>query len=71
MKLLENKINERVNEQKRKLSMIKLLEGIFLGVSIGMMLGALLAPKSGKETIKDLKESGEKVKDEIVSKVKS
>ncbi|MGM0378954.1 MAG: YtxH domain-containing protein [Bacillota bacterium] len=71
MRILEKKINERVNEEKRKLSIIKLLEGVFLGVSLGMMLGTLLAPKSGKETIKDIKESGEKVKDEIVSKVKS
>ncbi|MFC1640523.1 YtxH domain-containing protein [Patescibacteria group bacterium] len=40
----------------------KLLKGILLGTLIGGALGVLFAPKSGKETRKEIKDKAEETK---------
>ena len=39
---------------------MKVITALFAGLAIGAILGLLFAPKSGKETRKDLMDKGEK-----------
>ena len=39
---------------------MRVIHALFLGLAIGTVLGILIAPKSGKDTRKELMEAGEK-----------
>lgn len=55
----------------KKASILKFLEGLFIGLSVGSFIGVLLAPKSGKDTLEDIKYGSVKLKDGLVEKGKS
>lgn len=48
-----------------------LLKGLGLGAVAGVIAGILLAPKSGKETRKDIADKYNQIKDDIIDKVKN
>jgi len=71
MRFLRDRIMERHEAELHKARILKLLEGLFLGLSIGSFIGVLLAPKSGRDTLVDIKNTSTKFKDEVIEKGKS
>lgn len=70
MSLLK-KIEEKKKEQERiakKKTAAVATTSLAVGTLVGSVAGVLLAPKSGKETITDIKESSQKVMDRIDEK---
>ncbi|MEX2380105.1 MAG: YtxH domain-containing protein [Vicingaceae bacterium] len=49
----------------------KVLFAALVGAAAGAVAGVLLAPASGEETRKKLKEEGERIKDDVSQKVDS
>jgi gas vesicle protein len=70
MSLFTKSIEQRHEEELRKWSFIRFIEGLLLGLSIGSLIGLLSAPKSGKETIVDIKSKSSELKDEAIKKGK-
>ncbi|HKL41220.1 MAG TPA: YtxH domain-containing protein [Clostridia bacterium] len=70
MSLFTKSIEQRHEEELRKWSFIRFFEGLLLGLSIGSLIGLLAAPKSGKETIVDIKSKSSELKDEAIKKGK-
>jgi len=70
MNLFTKSIEQRHEEELRKWSLIRLIEGILLGLSIGSLMGLLAAPKSGKETIEDIRSKSYEIKDEAIRRGK-
>lgn len=55
-----------MSKNEKKLVLAKFIGGIFFGVSLGLLLGILVAPKAGRDTIGDIG----KAKDDLVDKSK-
>jgi len=68
MGLFTKSIEQRHEEELRKWSFIRFFEGLLFGLSIGSLIGLLAAPKSGKETIVDIKSKSSELKDEAIKK---
>lgn len=68
MSLFTKRIQERHEAQLRKTGFLKFIEGLFFGVSIGTLIGLLIAPQSGKDTITDMRSKSEAIKDDVVDK---
>lgn len=68
MSLFMKGIKEKHEAELRKTGFLKFIEGLFFGVSIGTLIGLLIAPKSGKETIVDMRSKGEAIKEDVVDK---
>jgi gas vesicle protein len=51
-------MNDRKEESRGGSSFTDILITLTVGVSVGFILGILFAPKSGKETRKEIKEKG-------------
>lgn len=45
------------------------VKGALIGAAVGSMAGVLLAPKSGKETVGDIKETFDEIKGKVASEV--
>jgi|LGVF01.1.fsa_nt_gb gas vesicle protein len=71
MKFFRDRLGERYEAEMRKISLLRFLEGLFLGFSIGSFIGLLLAPKSGKDTLLDIKNTSVRLKSDVVEKGKS
>lgn len=61
---IEEKRNIKIKKDKKKKAAIA-TAGIATGAVVGTIAGVLIAPKSGKETIEDVKEKTNKVKNKI------
>jgi gas vesicle protein len=70
MSLFTKSIEQRHEEELRKWSFIRFFEGLLFGLSIGSLIGLLAAPKSGKETIVDIKSKSSDLKEEAIKKGK-
>jgi len=70
MSLFTKSIEQRHEEELRKWSFIRFFEGLLFGLSIGSLVGLLAAPKSGKETIVDIKSKSSELKEEAIKKGK-
>ncbi len=70
MGIFRNRLTERHEVEIRKASILRFLEGLFLGLSIGSLIGLMLAPKSGKDTLLDIKNTSNKLKDGVIQKGK-
>ncbi len=51
---------EEMESYRRKTNFIRFLEGLLIGNLIGIIVGLLLAPKSGKETAADISNEAQK-----------
>lgn len=70
-KLIEEKRNEKRKEQMKKeykKTAKTLAAGVTVGALAGTLGGVLLAPKSGKETINDIKVAAKDVNSKVKSK---
>lgn len=61
---IEEKRNRQIKKDKNKKIAIA-TEGVATGAVVGTIAGVLIAPKSGKETIEDVKEKSNQVKNKI------
>lgn len=61
---IEEKKNRKIKTDKKKKVAIA-TAGVATGAVVGTIAGVLIAPKSGKETIEDVKEKSNKVKNKI------
>ena len=61
---IEEKRNRQIKKDKNKKIAIA-TAGVATGAVVGTIAGVLLAPKSGKETIEDVKEKSNQVKNKI------
>ena len=61
---IEEKRNRQIKKEKNKKVAIA-TAGVATGAVVGTIAGVLLAPKSGKETIADVKEKSNQVKNKI------
>ena len=61
---IEEKRNRQIKKDKNKKIAIA-TAGVATGAVVGTIAGVLIAPKSGKETIEDVKEKSNQVKDKI------
>lgn len=70
MSLFTKSIEQRHEEELKKWSFIRFIEGLLFGLSVGSLVGLLVAPKSGRETIGDIKSKSYELKDEAIRKGK-
>lgn len=63
-KLIEQKKREKIRQAQKKTAKT-LAAGVTVGAIAGALSGVLLAPKSGKETIKDIKGAAKDVNDKV------
>ena len=61
---IEEKRNRQIKKDKNKKIAIA-TAGVATGAVVGTIAGVLIAPKSGKETIEDVKEKSNQVKNKI------
>jgi hypothetical protein len=66
MRFFRDRLTERHEVEIRKVGILRFLEGLFLGLSIGSFIGVMLAPKSGKDTLIDIKNTSNRLKDEVI-----
>ena len=66
---IEEKRNRQIKKDKNKKIAIA-TAGVATGAVVGTIAGVLIAPKSGKETIEDVKEKSNQVKNKINENIK-